>query len=306
MGRTRLRRVLTCVALGTAAIVLIVIALLVSLPLLLDSESVKAAALQQLSRATGGQWHLSHVRLRWLPAPTISATDASVNIPGTLEGRIETLTLTTALLPLLWGEIRLSHVALIAPDLTVTVASAPASAAASGAFTVSDLRAALTSFSGPKAVDLGSVDIAIERGRLVRAVPNQVSLMLTEIGGRATQRSGRLEVEVTSASNVARRLSARISLDAERFEGSVQLEATGIDLATLLAVAGAPETPRLQGLISAPRQDPGRPLAGTARHVRWKVGSPRHPRRRWQARRTRPGDRRRGGVDGRRAAGRRA
>lgn len=247
--RRRVRRVLKYVALGATAILIIVTALLVSLPLLLDSESVKATAVRQLSQATGGRWHLSHLKLAWLPAPTISVADASFSIPGTIEGKVESLTLTTALLPLLWGDIRLSSVALVAPNLTVTVAPTPASSGAP--FTVSDLRATLAGMSRLKVVDLSSLALAITRGRLVLAVPDQAGLTLSEINGHATQRSGRLEVDVTGASDVSRRVDAKVSLAPERFEGSVQLEAADIDLAALLAVAGAQGDPRLQGLVSA-------------------------------------------------------
>ena len=44
-------------------------------------QTYAAAALQQLSRATGGQWQLSHLRLRWLPVPTVSAAGASFRPP---------------------------------------------------------------------------------------------------------------------------------------------------------------------------------------------------------------------------------
>ena len=247
-----MRRILKWVALAAVAILIIVTALLLSLPWLLDSEAVRAAAMQQLARATGGQWQLSHLRLRWLPTPTISAADASFSIPGIIEAKIETLTLSTALLPLLWGEIRLGQVALVGPELTVIMAPTPAASAAPRAFTVSDLRAALAAQS--RVVDLDSLVVAIERGRLSLVWSNQAGLTLSEISGRATKRSGRLEAEATSASSVARRLEARINLDPERFEGSVQLDTKDVDVAALLAVTGATGPLPLQGLISTHTQ----------------------------------------------------
>jgi hypothetical protein len=243
-----MRRTLKWIAVGAVTLLVLATALLLALPLLLDSEAVRAAALQQLSRATGGQWQLSHLRLRWLPAPTISAADASFSIPDTIEVKAESLTLTTALLPLLWGEIRLSQAALVAPDLTVKVAPSPASGP--GRFTVSDLRAALAGISRSSTVDLRLLEIAVERGRVVLAAPDRAGLTLSEISGRATQRAGRFEVEVTSAASVARRLQAKVSLDPERFDGSLQLDAQGVDVAALLAMAGASGPPQLQGLIS--------------------------------------------------------
>jgi uncharacterized protein involved in outer membrane biogenesis len=247
-----MRRILKWVALAAVPILIIVTALLLSLPWLLDAEAVRAAVLRHLSRATGGQWQLSHLRLRWLPTPTISAADASFSIPGTLEVKIETLTLSTALLPLLWGEIRLGQVAMVGPELTVIMAPTPAASAALRAFTVSNLRAVLAAQS--RVVDLDSLVVAIERGRLSLAWSNHAGLTLSEISGRATQRSGRIEAEATGASSVARRLEARIKLDPERFEGSLQLDTKDVDVAALLAVTGATGPLPLQGLISTHTQ----------------------------------------------------
>ena len=82
-----MRRILKWVALGAATLLVVLMALLLSLPLLLDSESVKTAALQHLSRATGGQWRVAHLELDWFPAPKISVEGASVSIPGTARGQ---------------------------------------------------------------------------------------------------------------------------------------------------------------------------------------------------------------------------
>jgi hypothetical protein len=234
-----MRRVVTWLAIGAVALLVVLTALILSLPLLLDSELVKGTAVRQLSRATGGQWRLAHLQFRWRPVPTISATGASFSLPGTLEGRVETVTLTIALVPLLWGEIRLGHVALAAPDVTVAVVPSPTGAAS--AFTVSDLRASLAGLASG-AVDLGSLSITIARGRLALVASDQSRLTLRDIQGQATGRSGRLEVEVTSASDVWRRLDARISFAPERFDGHLQLEATDIDLVAV--------DPHLRGLVS--------------------------------------------------------
>ncbi len=106
-------------------------------------------------------------------------------------------------------------------------APTPAVHGPSGTFTVSDLRAALASISRLKAVDLRVPRLTIERGRFVLSVPDQASLTLSEINGRAANRSGRFEIEVTTASDVAHRVDAKISLDPERFEGSVAAQCDG-------------------------------------------------------------------------------
>src|SRR5215475_10335828 len=173
-------RILKWLAIGAVTLLILAIAFALTMPRLLDSEAIRAAALQQLSRATGGQWQFSHLRLRWLPVPTVSAAGASFRIPDTIEVKAESLTLTTALLPLLWGEIRLNRVELVAPDLTIVVGPTAATASPSP-FTVSDLRAALARLSRSSVADLRLLEIIIERGRVVLAASDRESLTLSEI-----------------------------------------------------------------------------------------------------------------------------
>ena len=237
-----MRRVLKWLALSAAILVATLIALLLSLPAVLDSESFKSAALRQLSRTTGGQWQITRLDFKWLPTPTVSVQGASFSIPGSAHGKVEALTLSTALLPLLWGDVRLSHVALVAPDVTVSIAPSPPSTAPAGTFTVSDLRAALAAAARLKTVDLESLDVVIERGRFVLSAPGQPDLTFSGINGHAANHSGRFDVQLSTASDLAQRIDVKIDLDTERFTGAVQVNATGIDLATLLAVAGAEGT----------------------------------------------------------------
>ncbi len=248
-----MRRILKWVALGAAGILVVLIGLLLSLPLLLDSGTVRAAALQHLARATGGQWRLDNLELSWFPRPAISARGVAFSIPGSAEGKVEQLSLTTALLPLLWGDVRLSRVALAAPDITVTLAgsTAPSTASAPGTFTVSDLRAALSSVIRPPGIDLRALDFTIERGRVALAVPGQTSLTFTDIHAHATQREGTFEIEVSSATDLSHRIDVKVSLDPQRFEGDIELDVKELDLGALLAVAGVQGDPQLKGLVSA-------------------------------------------------------
>ena len=223
-------------------LVVALIALLLSLPLVLDSESFKAAALRHLARATGGQWQVARLDFTWLPTPTVSIQGASFSIPGSAQGKVEALTLTTALLPLLWGDVRLSRVALVAPDITITVGPSPPSTGPSGTFTVSDLRALLTGAARVRTVDLDSLDFVIERGRFVLSTPEQPDLTFSGISGHAVNHSGRFDVQLSTASDLAQRIDVKVDLDAVRFAGAIQLDAIGIDLATLLAVAGVEGT----------------------------------------------------------------
>ena len=245
-----MRRILKWFALSAAVIVVVLIALLLSLPLVLDSESFKSAALRHLSRATGGQWQVARLDFDWLPAAQGQRSGRLLRHTRQRAGQGRSIDAHHGAAAAAVGRrARGPHCAGRAGRHRHASRPTPASTRPSGTFTVSDLRAALARSPSSRRWTCGRSTVTIERGRFVLATPGQPSLTLSGIDGHAANHSGRFDVQLTTASDLAQRIDIKVDLDAERFEGSVQLDAADIDLATLLAVAGAQGT-GLQSQIS--------------------------------------------------------
>ena len=147
----------------------------------------------------------------------------------------------------------LSRVTLVAPDLTFTFAATSAAAAGpSSTFTVSDLRAALAGVSEVKAVDLRSLEFTLERGRVVLALPDQPRLVFS-----CDQRQGgpALGAPRGRGEQCVRPLAAggasRSGSTSRASRAASSSSTTALDLAKLLAAAGAEGGVQVQGLVSA-------------------------------------------------------
>jgi len=109
-------------AIGAAAVVALAAAALWLLPLFVDADRVQRAVERRISELAGGEVHYDALKLRFLPRPYVEAHNATVRIPGALDGRIGRLAVRIALLPLLGGHVRPVAVEIAAPELVVTLA----------------------------------------------------------------------------------------------------------------------------------------------------------------------------------------
>ena len=87
------------------SLALLVVAI-ASLPLFVDGDRVRRAVEQRISAVAGGEVRYESLKLRFFPQPSVEARNATVRIPGALDGRIGTLAIRIALLPLLTGNVR--------------------------------------------------------------------------------------------------------------------------------------------------------------------------------------------------------
>ncbi|MBS1217929.1 MAG: hypothetical protein H6R21_1062, partial [Proteobacteria bacterium] len=90
---------------GIAALVLLAgVAALA--PLLLDEAAVKRAIEPRISAALGGEVRYESFALSLLPRPRVRIRGLAVSVPQIVDGRIATVDIRMALLPLITGDIR--------------------------------------------------------------------------------------------------------------------------------------------------------------------------------------------------------
>src|SRR5262249_16940522 len=91
---------------GIAGILVLLVAAIAAAPLFVDGDRVRHAIEQRISAVAGGEVRYESLKLRFFPQPRVEAQNATVRIPGAVEGRIGTLEVRIALLPLLSGNVR--------------------------------------------------------------------------------------------------------------------------------------------------------------------------------------------------------
>ena len=105
------------------AILVAMVACVIGLALLLvDSDGVKRIVERQFAQSAGGEATYESASLDLLPRPGVALSGIAVRVPGAVSGRIATLHVTVAWLPLLYGEVRPTAVRIQQPVLEARIA----------------------------------------------------------------------------------------------------------------------------------------------------------------------------------------
>jgi hypothetical protein len=106
---------------GILVFLVLLATLLFLLPLLSRQEWSREKIAEIASRVVGGTVAIQEADLSYWPHPHLTIGGTRFSIPGKATGTIRTLTAYPRIVPLLWGEVRVSELRLEAPVFTVTI-----------------------------------------------------------------------------------------------------------------------------------------------------------------------------------------
>lgn len=210
----RSRKRLRWFAIAVALLVGLLIALRVVIPRIINTERVRGRILAGVSAAVKGDVRFEAINIKLLPRPRVSVADVSLSIPGTMDGKTDSLTVFPEILPLLTGSLRFSRLLLTSPDFRVTMSRQhqEREKKAPGAATtpIEEEVVRILALAADRAPDLRMV---ITDGRLVLSGKDLPDLSFLEIQAKVSPSPVGLKVEMTSRSNLWGDLSLAGSLD---------------------------------------------------------------------------------------------
>ena len=234
-------RHLSTVLLAGAGILLVLLAALVLLgPRLLNTKAVRDLAMAELERRTG--IHLSYARaeVTLFPRPRVVVRGASIDVPGLAAGTVATLQVDLELLPLLRGTVRNGAILLEAPDFRVRI---PPRAKPEKAFSLEEVEGNLASLlttlqrSAPAAV------VTVRNGRIELSDGDGPIVSLRDLNARVGLPPERMTLQLRCASGYWEDLSIDSSLHPEGLRGDTHVETTRFrvrDFISRIAPGAAP------------------------------------------------------------------
>lgn len=108
----------------------VLIAVLLTLPVLINSESVRTQLQTAVQEQTGGKFDYQHAEFAVLPRPTITLHQVEIDIVNQAQGSIASIQLSPELWPLLSGQVRPDTVVLDTPDINLNLPATEAKTAA--------------------------------------------------------------------------------------------------------------------------------------------------------------------------------
>ena len=224
------------IVIGIAAVAALLVAAIASLPFFVDQDRVRRAVEQRISAVAGGEVHYESLKLRFFPQPSVEARNATVRIPGVLEGRVGTLAIRIALLPLLTGNVRPVAVNLAQPTLEVTIQPGGGSG---GGDPFAAYRAALGPVVDALVRDASGMSLGVTDGNVVVVYAGQRIVSLSGLTADAQVAADALTVGASGAADLWRTASANLKIAPGSLAATGKLQLSGLRLAELLQAAGA-------------------------------------------------------------------
>lgn len=228
------RRWLRRLAIGVAAVAALLIAAAASLPLFVDADRVQRVVERRISALAGGEVRYESLQLRFFPQPYAEARNATVSIPGTLDGRIGTLAVRIALLPLLTGNVRPVAIDIGQPVLELTIRPG-----GGGTDPFAAYRAALGPVLDALVGEARGMSLGITDGKVDVLSGGQPILSLSALSASARVAADAITVDASGAANFWRTARADLRIAHGSLAATGKLGLSGLRLEELLRLAGA-------------------------------------------------------------------
>ncbi|MGB9716284.1 MAG: AsmA-like C-terminal domain-containing protein [Thermodesulfovibrionales bacterium] len=102
-------------------LITIILALSLSLPKFINTESVRSKIIESLSKTFNGKIYIKKVELSFFPRPCFKLHQVQISSQEKTEGKINLIKIYPAILPLFTGEVRISKVNAEYPDFLISV-----------------------------------------------------------------------------------------------------------------------------------------------------------------------------------------
>ncbi len=225
-----MRRVLMWLSGTLGGVVVVALATLLSAPLWLNADAVKARLLAQLQHSVPGEFAYRDLELELLPRPGVTLADLRWSLPGRGEAQAAQAEVRLAWLPLLAGNVRIGAVRLRSPRLVLILQQTrPEGERLTAAIIDARLRSALD-----RLAELApGMDLAIADGEVDLRPAQGPAVVLRDLDAELASRPDRIELSVRATSEPVARLGAKLRLAHQALQGDIELDLGGVRLAAL-------------------------------------------------------------------------
>src|SRR5262245_23469386 len=196
------RKALIIIAVVVAALLVIVL----GAPLLIDLPAVQAQLHRKLSQAVNGQVAWDSLDVQLLPSPRGVLHGVRMEIPGRVKATVEHAEVNLRLPPLLHGRADISSISITRPVVEIDIdTSAPREPGPHAGFFAAYRDALSAVVQGIGSVAPSSV-VAVEAAKVVVRVVDVPPVELDDLSLRLQTGDRGIDLEVTTAGNLARKL----------------------------------------------------------------------------------------------------
>ena len=218
---------------GAAIIAALVVAAIAALPLFVDADRVQRAVERRISAVAGGEVRYESLALRFFPQPSAGIRNATVRIPGAVDGRIAAVDIRIALLPLLAGDVRPVAIRVDQPVLEVRIEPGGGTGDPLAAY-----RAALGPVVDAVTREARGMSLQVIDGKLDVVYAGRRVVSLSGLAADANVAADGLVASASAASDLWRAAKAQLKVAAGSLAATGTLAVSGMRLPEALEAAG--------------------------------------------------------------------
>ncbi len=205
---------------------ILLLALMLLLPRLINLEPLREKILADVSQTVGGVVEFEKIDLSFFPRPHVVIHQASLSVPGKASGTLESLGFYPKILPLLTAKLHVARLQVKAPHFKIRLPDGPEKKGKGReAFSLEVVKEKVASGLAVATLKAPGLVVVVVNGRLDFLRKDKSAFQFRDIRARVSLPPGKLKVNVTCESNLWDDISLNGWMDVDDFEtsGSVDL-----------------------------------------------------------------------------------
>ena len=223
------RKIFLFLGAGLGIVIILAALSLMLVKRLVTPERVKEELLAYLSEKIGGEVEFNAVEINFFPGPHVVLKGGKFSVPDKLEGNFETMIVYPKALPMLRGEVDVSRLKIIKPEIKVLIneTSAEESHEPEDSFSFGVFKDYLAGALGYLDSHGRGLNAEIENGTLILQKDSAPGLSFSNMNADLILPDDRLRIEVRSESNLWAGFDFRAWIDVKNYKGSGSLVIKG-------------------------------------------------------------------------------
>ena len=215
---------------GLGSFFVLFLAFLLLVPTLIDSSALKRKIQTAVRQKNIGQLDYGNAYLAFLPLPHLTIRKLSLTTPDRGVGKVATLKIYPELIPLLYGQLRLSKISLDAPEIKAILPEEPVESEVPGKnHTRLNMPDSLAAIIAPLATYTSNLKVTIDQGSIDLTVGVQQKVSIRDFGldtdlNLIGPRFFGAKLNITTPALTVNRAGKKVTIDCDKLKAILRMD----------------------------------------------------------------------------------
>ncbi len=214
------RRIIKWLAVLSGLCVILLFAVVLLLPRILDSQTARETIRAFLLAKTNGNVAFGNIDLTWLPKPAVVVRGATLSFADKVSGKIQSIEVYPSITGLLRGRLDISRVEVVSPAIAVHLPEW-----GEEPFNIDEIEGKIRALVASFATEIPGMIVGVRGGSVEVRIGDRPPVVIKELEGRLVAPPGEMQLQISSRANVfdSLRVEESIAGDTLATKGSIKI-----------------------------------------------------------------------------------